>query len=149
MSLLVNYKFVGKHIDPYKPAYAHVGDAGFDFRADVAPEGILIEPGETAIIPSGLCFEVGRWHELQVRSRSGLAAKHSVHVLNSPGTVDSGFRGEVQIILRNSGSIPFLVEPNIRVAQGVFNEYIEANFKEGELSETERGTGGFGSTGTK
>ena len=148
MAILVNYQFIGKHIEPYAPAYNHVGDAGFDFRADV-PEKIVVQPSQTVVIPTGLCFDMGRGVELQVRSRSGLAAKNSVQVLNSPGTVDSGYRGEIKVILRNSGKGVFVVEPGMRIAQGVFSEYLEANFVPGEITESERGSAGFGSTGTK
>jgi len=140
------------------PKYQSTGAAGFDFRANL-PEGeviVLGVPGSgnnIAMIPTGLYFELPNTLELQVRPRSGLAAKHGVTVLNSPGTVDSDYRGEVKAILINHGTEPFVIQNGDRIAQGVIASVVAdkfINFKlVDELSETERGEGGFGSTGVK
>jgi dUTP pyrophosphatase len=92
-------------------------------------------------------MQIPEGHEVQVRSRSGLAAKHGVFVLNSPGTVDEDYRGEIQVIMMNMGTRDFWIQPGDRVAQGVLCKVSKANFVEGDLDETERGEGGFGSTG--
>lgn len=144
-------KFMNKSNNP-DPEYATDGAAGFDFRASL-DYPTLIQPGQVLLIPTGLYFELPTNLELQVRPRSGLAAKHGVTVLNSPGTVDSDYRGEVKVILINHGKEPFKIENGDRIAQGVIanvmgKQMIKFN-KTTELSGTERGEGGFGSTGKK
>lgn len=138
------------------PKYESDGAAGFDFRADLS-EPITI-PGKNsdnniAMIPTGLYFEIPPNFELQVRPRSGLAAKHGVTVLNTPGTVDSDYRGEVKVILINHKSTDFTINPGDRIAQGVisnvFNNTTLKFTQVDTLTKTERGEGGFGSTGLK
>lgn len=136
-----------KRIDPRAvlPAYAKPGDAGMDLRAI---EALEIPPGEARLARTGLVVEIPPGFEGQVRPRSGLALKHAVTVLNTPGTVDAGYRGEVGVILVNHGRTPFAVAAGDRVAQLVLARFEEAAVTEaGELSETERGAGGFGSSG--
>lgn len=129
------------------PVYQTEGAAGFDFLAAV--EGpVEILPGKRAMISTGLKFAVPQGCELQVRPRSGLAAKNGVTVLNTPGTIDSDYRGEVKIILINLGDEPFVVERGMRIAQGILAPYYKAEFCVIDaLDETERGSGGFGHTG--
>lgn len=133
------------------PAYQTEGAAGFDLVAAIAPEAtVTIAPGARALIPTGLIFELPKKSEAQVRPRSGLAIKHGVTVLNSPGTIDSDYRGEVAVILINLGNEPFLVRRGERIAQVVIAPVAHAKLKEAKvISETKRGAGGFGSTGTR
>lgn len=144
-------KFINKS-NNQDPEYATEGSAGFDFRADLT-EKIKLNPGEITMVPTGLYFELPPNMELQVRPRSGLAAKHGVTVLNTPGTVDSDYRGEVKVILINHGKDTFVIENGERIAQGVIANVIGkklVNFtKTQTLNNTERNEGGFGSTGTK
>lgn len=131
------------------PAYATALSAGLDVRADNA-EPIVLPPLGRAIVPTGLYLEIPAGHEVQVRPRSGLAAKHGVTVLNAPGTIDADYRGEVCVILVNLGGEPFTVERGERIAQLVLARHEIIEWEEsGTLSASERGTGGFGSTGTK
>jgi len=127
------------------PSYAHPGDAGMDVCAS---ESITIAPGTTALVATGIALELPSGTEAQVRPRSGLAAKQSVTVLNAPGTIDEGYRGEVKVILINHGASPFVVEPGMRIAQLVIAPVLRVSVEEiGDLSSTQRGEGGFGSTG--
>ena len=132
------------------PEYATEGSAGFDFRADLS-EPIYLNPGEITMVPTGLYFELPSNLELQVRPRSGLAAKHGVTVLNTPGTVDSDYRGEVKVILINHGKNTFVIENGERIAQGVIANVVGKKLvsltKTETLNDSERGEGGFGSTG--
>lgn len=129
------------------PEYKTPGSAGFDFHANVA-RSMSILPGRWAIIPTGLYVEIPNGYEMQVRSRSGLSAEKGVFVLNSPGTIDSDYRGEVCIILANFGDQPFQVNPGDRIAQGLLKKYEIAEFQLTEkLDETNDRGGGFGSTG--
>ncbi|WP_019995077.1 dUTP diphosphatase [Aureimonas ureilytica] len=129
------------------PAYASTGAAGADLRAAVS-EDLTIPPLGRALVPSGLVFDIPEGFEIQVRPRSGLAARHGVTVLNAPGTVDSDYRGEVMAILVNLGSEPFTVTRGERIAQLVVAPAPQARFAAVEsVKETARGTGGFGSTG--
>lgn len=129
------------------PQYQTDGAAGFDFLA-ANEETVEIQPGEYAMIPTGLKFAVPGGCELQVRPRSGLAAKYGVTVLNTPGTIDSDYRGEVKILLINLGKQSFYVERGMRIAQGIVAPYYKAQFSVTEaLDDTERGAGGFGHTG--
>lgn len=129
------------------PAYQSQGASGADIFAAI-PDEIVIEPGKVALIPTGLFFEVPPGYEVQIRSRSGLALRHQVSVLNAPGTIDSDYRGEVAVLLFNHGSTPFGVFPGMRVAQMVIASVVQAEMILCEtLSDTQRGSGGFGHTG--
>ena len=131
------------------PEYQTSQSAGLDVRAHLeAP--VSIAPMKRAMIPTGLYVELPEGYEMQVRPRSGLAAKHGVTVLNSPGTIDADYRGEIKIILANLSDEPFTVEPGERIAQLVVARYTRIEWCPCEsLSESERGEGGFGSTDTK
>lgn len=130
------------------PAYQTVDSAGMDLLAAVDGE-VVIAPGERTLIPTGLAIALPPGYEGQVRPRSGLALGHGVTQVNTPGTVDADYRGEVGVILINHGSEPFTVTRGMRVAQMVVAPVIQARWNEvAELDETERGGGGFGSTGT-
>lgn len=131
------------------PHYATALSAGADLVAAVdAPE--TIAPGEHLMIPTGLAIALPTGFEAQIRPRSGLAAKHGVTVLNSPGTIDADYRGEIRVILINHGSKPFVIERGMRIAQMVIAPVSTAMWQEvADLNESERGSGGFGSTGTQ
>lgn len=130
------------------PSYATEFASGSDARAHI-PEPVTIEPGESAIIPTGIQVELPEGYEIQVRPRSGFAAKHQVTVLNTPGTIDCDYRGQIQIILINHGKKPFVIEPKMRIAQLVIAPFVQAEFvQKKNLSETVRGSGKFGHTGT-
>lgn len=132
------------------PAYETDEAAGMDLRAALA-EGktMVLQPGQQAMVPTGLSMAMPKGFEAQVRPRSGLAAKHGLTVLNTPGTIDSDYRGEVKIILINLGQEDFTVERNMRIAQMIIAPVVQASLIEVEtLDETARGLGGFGSTGT-
>ena len=133
------------------PAYATAGAAGFDFRAAVpAGETLSIEPGARALVPTGFVFEIPAGHEGQVRPRSGLAFRHGITCLNTPGTIDSDYRGEVKVLLVNLGEEPFVIERGMRIAQMVIAPVTQVAVREAsEASETPRGAGGFGSTGVR
>lgn len=133
------------------PAYQSEGAAGFDLAAAVpASAPITIGPGERALVPTGLVFELDEGHEVQVRPRSGLAAKFGVTVLNSPGTIDADYRGEVAVILINLGAAPFVVVRGDRIAQAVVAATLRAHLTEAvKVGKTARGSGGFGSTGVR
>lgn len=128
------------------PRYASTGAAGCDICAS---EKSIVRAGCTTIIPTGIFIEVPVGFECQVRPRSGLAAKHGLTVLNSPGTIDSDYRGEIKVIMINTSTSDYEIEPNDRIAQLVFAPVIQASFEEGDMSETLRGIAGFGSTGKK
>ena len=129
------------------PRYESSGAAGMDLRAFIDRE-ITIAPLGRAKIPTGLFFEIPSGYEAQVRPRSGLAARSGVTLANAPGTIDSDYRGELEVILINFGNEPFTVKNGDRIAQMVVSPVIRVALSEAEtLSETERGTGGFGSTG--
>jgi dUTP pyrophosphatase len=131
------------------PAYETPSSAGMDVRANL-DEPIVLKPLERALVKTGLFMELPVGTECQVRPRSGLALKKGITVLNSPGTIDADYRGEVGVILINLSSEPFVVEDGERIAQLVFAQVAQAQFElTTELSDTERGTGGFGSTGVK
>jgi len=127
------------------PFYAHKGDAGMDL---FSVERVLIAPGEIKLVHTGIKLQLPLNTEAQVRPRSGLALKNGITVLNSPGTIDEGYRGEVGIILINHGKVPFVVEEKMKIAQMVIKPTISVEIEESkELNETDRGQGGFGSTG--
>ncbi|MCF8260840.1 MAG: dUTP diphosphatase [Melioribacteraceae bacterium] len=129
------------------PFYASEGSSGMDIRAAINSEYIL-KSGSIGLIPTNLMMEIPLGYEIQVRPRSGLAIKHGIGVLNSPGTIDSDYRGEVKIILFNFGKEDFVINRGDRIAQIVICEVIHANIQLTEdLSETKRGAGGFGHTG--
>ena len=131
------------------PAYATPQSAGVDLRAALeAP--VELKPLERALVPTGLYMQIPAGYEGQVRPRSGLAAKHGITVLNTPGTIDADYRGEIKVILVNLSNVPFTLVPGERIAQMVFARCEQAQLEEAEsLDETERGAGGFGSTGVK
>ncbi len=131
------------------PAYETTGSAGMDLRAAVAEfEPVVLAPGERKLIPTGLKIALEPGYEAQVRPRSGVALKHGVTCLNSPGTIDSDYRGEVGVILINHGQVAFEIRRGERIAQMVIAPYAQAVMAEVEaLDETARGAGGFGSTG--
>lgn len=129
------------------PAYETVNSAGMDLRAFLQ-EPMTLEPMQRALVPTGLYMEIPEGYEGQVRPRSGLAIKHGITVLNTPGTIDADYRGQVCIILINLSTEPFVINNGERIAQIVFAKCEQAEMVETEsLSETERGAGGFGHTG--
>ena len=161
----VEVKVVNKGIEQL-PAYAHQGDSGMDLRADFTHGNneqffyrsawdeerakLLIFPGGRALIPTGLHVAIPEGYELQIRPKSGLALKYGITVLNTPGTVDSPYRGEIGVILLNTSDSVFEVEQGMKVAQAVLTEVKFANWKQVEsLEDTDRNEGGFGSTGLK
>jgi dUTP pyrophosphatase len=145
----ITIKFMNKS-DNINPIYAKEGDSGFDLRAD---ESGLLKPMERKLVSTGLYFELPDGYELQIRPRSGLAYKHGITVLNSPGTVDTGYRGEIKVLLVNISNDKFTWEKGERIAQGVVSYRISSDYGDLlevlEINESERGEGGFGSTGTK
>lgn len=131
------------------PNYGSEGASGADVKAHLS-EPLTIKPGESALIPTGLHLAIPQGYEVQVRPRSGLALKDGITVLNTPGTIDADYRGEVGIILINHGKKVFTVEPGMRIAQLVVAPVIQAKFVPvAELTQTERGGGGFGHTGIR
>ena len=129
------------------PEYQTPGSAGADLHAYL-PEPVTLHPMERKLIPTGLCVELPAGYELQVRPRSGLALKYGITVLNTPGTVDSDYRGELCVLLINLGSEPFTVRHGDRIAQAVVAQVVQVNFVQTDtLSKTGRGTDGYGSTG--
>ena len=131
------------------PKYETSGSSGMDLTANIE-NSLDIKPGETAIIPTGLALSIPNGFEVQIRPRSGLAAKKKISVLNTPGTIDSDYRGEIKIILINLGQDIFKVEAGLRIAQMVVCPVVKVDLKEvDDLKITDRGTGGFGSTGVK
>ncbi|MGB1167600.1 MAG: dUTP diphosphatase [Flavobacteriaceae bacterium] len=131
------------------PQYATPASAGVDLKAAIK-EAITLAPLERSIIPTGLKIALPEGYEAQVRPRSGLAAKHGITVLNSPGTIDADYRGEIGVILVNLSQTSFTIQPEERIAQLVVAKYEQIQWEETqELSQTNRGAGGFGSTGKK
>lgn len=129
------------------PEYQTAGAAGMDLKADIS-EPIVLKPGEVQVIPTGLYMAIPEGYEIQVRSRSGLAAKYGIFCLNSPGTLDADWRGNTGVILANFGKNNFVVNPGDRIAQAVLNKIEKIEWEEvSELDTTERGEGGFGHTG--
>jgi len=140
-------KVLFRKIDPAArlPAYAHPGDAGMDL---FSVEDVSLQPGGRALVRTGLVMQLPPDAEAQVRPRSGLALKHGVTVLNTPGTIDAGYRGEIGVILVNHGDSVFLVEKGMKIAQMVVSPVVRAVIEETSVTDdTDRGTGGFGSTG--
>jgi len=131
------------------PKYETEGSSGMDLAANIN-QIVEIPPGESAIIPTGFSISIPKNYEIQIRPRSGLAAKNQITVLNTPGTIDADYRGELKVILINLGNKKFKVENGLRIAQMVLCPVIKASLQEAEeLEETKRGSGGFGSTGRK
>ena len=131
------------------PKYETDGSSGLDLAANIN-ENIEIKPGKSEIIPTGLAVAIPKQFEIQIRPRSGLAAKNQISVLNTPGTIDADYRGELKVILINLSNKSFIVEKGLRIAQMVLCPVMRATLKEVEaLDDTERGSGGFGSTGVK
>ena len=131
------------------PKYETVGSSGLDLAASIE-NPVNIAPGKTSIIPTGISVSIPQNYEIQIRPRSGLAAKNQVTVLNTPGTIDADYRGEIKVILINLSNKTFKVENGSRIAQMVLCPVIKVKFKEVEnLEKTDRGAGGFGSTGVK
>ena len=131
------------------PKYETSGSSGMDLAANINSK-VNIDPGKTAVIPTGLAVSIPKGYEVQIRPRSGLAAKKKITVLNTPGTIDADYRGEIEVILINLSKDSFEVEKGLRIAQMVVCPIVQAQLKEvDDLKQTERGEGGFGSTGTK
>ena len=132
------------------PIYETNSSAGMDLRANLLDGNILLEPKKRVLVGTGLYLEIPEGFEVQIRPRSGLALKYGITVLNSPGTIDADYRGEVKVILVNHGEKPFLIENEMRIAQIVAAKYERIQFKlVKELTSSERGGCGFGSTGTQ
>lgn len=147
------------------PKYAHKGDAGFDLRANVEEiknnnylfnaikfntTTIILNPGGRVLIPTGLYMAIPEGYELQIRPRSGLALNHGITVVNTPGTIDAIYRGNIGVILKNDGTEPFIIEQGDKIAQGVLNKVEEANLIETDsLDETDRSDSGYGKSGVK
>ena len=139
-------KIVNK--SPYPcPAYATEQSAGVDLKAHLT-EPVVLQPLERTLVPTGLYIALPKGYEAQVRPRSGLAAKHGITVLNSPGTIDADYRGEIRVILVNLSQQPFEIVPGERIAQMVIARHEQVEWEEvDQLDDTQRGAGGFGSTG--
>jgi len=146
----IKFNFANKSTNE-DPAYATNGSSGFDLRADLK-EPITIQPHDREVIPTGLFFNIPENFEIQIRSRSGLAAKNGISVLNAPGTIDADYRGEIKVILVNHSDDRFIINHGDRIAQAIIASVIAKNVVnlvkvDDVTSDTERGTGGFGSTG--
>lgn len=138
----------GRHLP--LPSYATELSAGMDLRAAVGAEGLSIAPGQRVLIPTGIAIAVPKGYEAQVRPRSGLAIKHGITMLNSPGTIDSDYRGEIKVITINHGDEAFRVEDGDRIAQLIIAPVERAQWRQVDaLEETDRSSGGFGHTGKK
>lgn len=145
---MIQVKVINKGKQPL-PKYATPQSAGMDLRANIE-EAFTLKPLEHKLVPTGLFISLPEGYEAQVRPRSGLALKHGITVLNTPGTVDADYRGEVGVVLVNLSNEPFTVEPGERIAQMVIAKHEQADFVVvEELDETERGAGGYGHTGVK
>jgi dUTP pyrophosphatase len=143
----IKFQCVTQFINAYQPSFESQGASGVDLRADI-PSEYTIQPNGFYTISTGLCFEIPIGFEGQVRSRSGLASKSGIFMLNAPGTIDADFRGVVGVIAANFSSEPFIIRPADRIAQFVISPVPKVTYKNtDQLSETKRGAGGFGSTG--
>jgi len=146
--LKINIKIINKSNHPL-PAYETIHAAGMDLRASLE-EPVVLRPLERSMIPTGLFIEIPAGYEAQIRPRSGLAAKKGITVMNSPGTIDADYRGEIKVILVNLSNENFIVENGERIAQMIVASHARVEWTDTvELVETERGSGGFGSTGVK
>ena len=164
MSTTINVPVINKSSNEL-PKYAHKGDAGFDLRANVEEikndnylfnaikfnaTTIILNPGGRVLIPTGLYMAIPEGYELQIRPRSGLALKYGITVVNTPGTIDAVYRGNIGVILKNDGIEPFIIEQGDRIAQGLLNKVEEANLIEVDsLDETDRSDSGYGKSGVK
>ncbi len=129
------------------PHYQTPGSAGMDLYADLEEE-VVLQPTERALIPSGIAMELPEGYEAQIRPRSGLALRHGISIVNSPGTIDSDYRGEIKVVLINHGSEPVRIQQGERIAQMVITRVEQISWEETDrLNETERGAGGYGHTG--
>ena len=145
---MAKVKVINKSANPL-PSYATVSSAGMDLRAALSAP-LTLGTGKRAIVPTGLFIELPEGYEAQVRPRSGLAAKYGITVLNSPGTIDADYRGEIGVILINLSDSDFIIQPGERIAQMVVSRYERVDWEEVcELEESERGSGGFGHSGTR
>ena len=150
MNNLIEMKVRTAHGSIELPNYETNSSAGMDLRAYLPDGSISLHPKQRALIGTGLYFEIPEGFEVQIRPRSGLALKHGITILNSPGTIDADYRGEIKVILINHGEESFLIEHEMRIAQMVVAQYQRIQFKlVKELTSSERGSGGFGSTGTQ
>ena len=141
-------KIINKSCHPL-PNYETLGSAGMDLRSNIKTN-ITLRPNQRAIVPTGIFIALPKGYEAQVRPRSGLAAKHGVTVLNSPGTIDADYRGEIGVILINFSGNDFIIKNGDRIAQMIIARHERAIWEESDdLSNTERGSGGFGSTGQR
>jgi dUTP pyrophosphatase len=141
----VKMKIKKIHPDAIIPKYAHEGDAGMDL---FSVEEVIIKPRYRLAVRTGLEFEIPEGYEAQIRPRSGMALKNGITVLNTPGTVDSGYRGEIKIILVNLSSKDYFIQKGDKIAQAIINKFEKVKIEEaGELSDSTRGKAGFGSTG--
>ncbi len=134
------------HADAHLPEYAHGPheDAGLDIRCI---EGAVLHPGVPHALPTGLALEIPAGYEVQIRPRSGLALKHAITLPNSPATIDPGYRGELKVIMLNVGQTAYEIHPGDRIAQMILARYEPVEWEEGDLAESARGSGGFGSSG--
>lgn len=145
---MIQIKVINKGNQPL-PTYATAQSAGMDLRANI-DSPITLKPMERRLVPTGLYITLPEGYEAQVRPRSGLALKHGITVLNTPGTVDADYRGEIMVLLINFSTEAFVINAGERIAQMVIARHEQANFEEVEvLDETERGAGGYGHTGVK
>ena len=146
--VLIKFKRLSKEFDQIPlPSYSTEGSSGMDIRAALT-KPLLLKPNEIELTPTNLSVEIPFGFELQVRPRSGLAAKHGIVILNSPGTIDSDYRGEIKIIIMNFGKDDFIIQPGDRIAQLVVSKIYRANMEEvEELKMSNRADGGFGNTG--
>jgi len=146
--ILLKFKKISEEFsDIPLPAYSTEGSAGMDVRAAIT-ENLILQPGTIHLIPTNLQVEIPEGFEIQIRPRSGLAANNGIGILNSPGTIDSDYRGEIKIIMINLGSEPFTIKRGDRIAQMVLSKFFKANVQLVEnLSESQRNEGGFGHTG--
>jgi len=141
--MMINVKIEKIKDNAVIPHYAHDGDAGFDLYS---AEDYHLKPGQRVLVSTGIKIAVPKGYEAQIRPKSGLALSHGLTVLNTPGTIDAGYRGEVGVIVINLGKEDVRIEKGKKVAQMVFNKVEEVNFSEEKLDDTKRGSGGFGST---
>jgi len=148
--ITVKFKRISREFNHIaEPSYATEGSAGMDIRAAIKGK-LTVEPMQIEMIPTNISVEIPEGFEIQVRPRSGLAAKHGIGILNSPGTIDSDYRGEIKIILINFNKEEFVIQPGDRIAQLILSKVYRAEMKEeSNLNDSKRGSGGFGHTGKK
>ncbi|MFO7845860.1 MAG: dUTP diphosphatase [Balneolaceae bacterium] len=147
---ICKFKKLSQAADLPLPEYESGAASGVDLRAAVGNEAHTLKPGERALVPTGLTMEMPDGYEAQIRPRSGLAYKHGITMLNTPGTIDSDYRGELKVLVINHGDAPFVIRHGDRIAQMVFAPVSQMDIRSSDrLNETERNTGGFGSTGVE